>query len=163
MILLIYLVIAIISAILIYQDLKFRAISAITIPILWIVSLLYRSQILGWFYIDLIWSYCIFLVILLLLFFYVKWKKIESESGVFSGLGYGDILYFIAIIPLFYSRTFLLFLVSGLLFSLLIHSFLKRFQKNKSIPLAGYFSMYLLCLLIFLKKGFGYYNWLTEI
>jgi len=58
-------------------------------------------------------------------------------------IGIGDIVFFIAIIPLFFSTTYILFFITGMLFSIACH-FIFNKRKELHVPLAGYLSIYLL-------------------
>lgn len=60
-----------------------------------------------------------------------------------EAFGIGDVLFFISIAFAFAPFSFAILLVFSMLFSLVIHFFLKTKQKhNSSIPLAGYMSLF---------------------
>ncbi len=85
---------------------------------------------------------------------YTKIVKKKTEEGLyFGGLGLGDVLFFVAISPLFNLMNYMLFFVSGILFSMLLHLVNKLISQNKYVPLAGYLSLYLIIIL-----GYSYFN-----
>lgn len=79
-------------------------------------------------------------IIGLVLYFSFKNKKFINPIDRFIGLG--DIVFFLAITPLFNLKVFMIFFIFGLLFSLLIHMVFVFFKQKKTIPLAGYFSLF---------------------
>lgn len=70
---------------------------------------------------------------------YAKLKLRQPLSEVF---GLGDILFFVAISFSFSMVSFLILFVFALLFSLLLHLLLKHKQTEKTVPLAGYMSLF---------------------
>lgn len=56
--------------------------------------------------------------------------------------GLGDILLFVALAFTFASMSFIIFFIFGLVFSLLLHLLLKHKSKLKTVPLAGYLSLF---------------------
>ena len=67
----------------------------------------------------------------------------------------GDVLFFLAITPLFGSTNYVLFFITGMFLSALFHGLISLKKKAGTIPLAGYLAMYLVAL-----KGVGY--WMHE-
>ena len=61
--------------------------------------------------------------------------------------GIGDLVFFIAIAPLFEPQKFVLFFISGMVLSGLFHFIISRKKENSTIPLAGYLSGYLILLI----------------
>ena len=66
---------------------------------------------------------------------------IKSGTSMRRSFGLGDILMMLAMAMSFSFFQFLLFLVCTLLFSMCVHTFLKK--KKEEIPLAGYMSLFL--------------------
>ncbi len=79
---------------------------------------------------------CILLLIILL---YSKYKLKMKFSDTF---GLGDVLLFIALSFTFSSVSFLILFISALIFSLMLHFILKRNSTIKTVPLAGYMSLF---------------------
>ena len=79
-------------------------------------------------------------IILLVCYFYAKLKlKKHFTKDV---IGIGDILFFIFISFSFASISFVVLFVFSLLFSLLLHLFFKNKNIDKTVPLAGYMSLF---------------------
>lgn len=150
-----YYLLGLIFLIITYQDFKERAISAWTIP-----AIFFGSLYLSWS--DDIWQVwfllfnILFVGIQLLgvsLYFSIKhraWINVTKDY-----LGLGDVLFFLAITPLFAPLHFCCFFIGSLLLILIIigiyHLSIKRL---KTIPLAGAMSI---CLL-FYNAFLFYYN-----
>jgi len=86
-------------------------------------------------------------LVLLGLFLYASVKSKRIINPIDSSIGLGDIVFFVAIIPLFFSTTYIFFFSTGMLFSIICHLL---FTKNKEahVPLAGYLSIYLILFFI---------------
>lgn len=90
-------------------------------------------------------------------YFFLKEKKVKNLIN--NKLGIGDILFLLSITFIFSKVNFIVFYVSGLLFSMIIYLFLLGLKavKQKTIPLAGLLSAYLLIVFVcslFLKFSF---------
>ena len=129
---------------LVYQDFKTRTIHVI-LPILVFITAIIINQ----FSVDL--SYTVILqntlfilinIIALVGYFSFKNKRIVNPVDVQIGLG--DIVFFLAITPLFNLKTFILFFIASLFFSLITHTLFTLFKKVETIPLAGYMSLFLI-------------------
>ncbi|MFD0963855.1 hypothetical protein [Pseudofulvibacter geojedonensis] len=59
-----------------------------------------------------------------------------------EAIGLGDILLFIALTCTFSLVSFITLFVSSLLFSLLLHLISSKGNKEKTVPLAGYMSLF---------------------
>ncbi len=128
-----------------YQDWKFRAISWIVFPALALVTTLLFIEIdLPW---EIIRINLLFLSIVIgCLFLYVSLKRKRLTNIFKQDFGLGDVLFLIAITPLFAERNFILFFISGMLISGIIHGMVSLKNENKQIPLAGYLALYLIAL-----------------
>lgn len=88
----------------------------------------------------------------LMLYFSLKNKRLFNPIDTVIGLG--DIVFLVAITPLFQLKTYILFFIAGLLFSLVIHITTQWFKKVQTIPLAGYLSLFLVIAIV-IKNGFN--------
>jgi hypothetical protein len=79
-------------------------------------------------------------LLILVCFLYAKLKLKQPLLKEVFGLG--DILFFVAIAFSFSIVSFLILFVFALLFSLLLHLILKHKQTEKTVPLAGYMSLF---------------------
>ncbi len=129
------------------QDMKHRAIHFV-LPLLTFVVALYVYFEEGHPYQQLLTTFLFLAITMLGLFAYMSIKRRTLVNPINSDIGIGDIVFFIAVIPLFYVRAYILFFITGMLFSILCHLALKHVIKNKYIPLAGYLSLYILLLMV---------------
>ncbi|KIA94987.1 hypothetical protein B8T70_15010 [Flavobacterium sp. AJR] len=84
----------------------------------------------------------------------IKSKKILNPFHHYFGLG--DLLFYIAITPLFLVENYILFFVLSMLFAIILQLALRKYIKEETVPLAG-FSALLLCLVL-LKEYFLFFQ-----
>jgi len=127
-----------------FQDLKFRAIHIvlpILIAILGIVILFARPYP----FIVILYN-SIFLVITLgglYLYLLIKQRK---PVNPFKSIGLGDILFFFAVVPYLSNTNYILFFISGMLFSIVSFLIMKIVSKTNLVPLAGLLALYMVFL-----------------
>jgi len=93
---------------------------------------------------------------LLLLFIYTRFVK---KIAFFEGFGLGDLLFFIAILPLFDPATFIFYYITGLLFSLCTALLLLNPARNPAkIPLAGLLGIWMIPFLFFETQVTAFVN-----
>lgn len=83
-----------------------------------------------------------FILLFSLLFLYMSLKHKEFKNPFTNYFGLGDGLFYLALSPLFFTYYYLMFIVLSLLFSLILYIFLSKLQDEKTIPLAGYASIF---------------------
>ena len=128
-----------------YQDWKYRAIVWFIFPGMAIAALLIFLLPGGDWRIP--GSNLIFvLLVVALLFLWVSARERKLTNIFERHFGLGDLLFFIAIVPLFGHQNFVLFFISGMMFSGLIHLVVSYKMNRTSIPLAGYLALYVLLL-----------------
>ncbi len=136
--------------IIVYQDLKFRVLDLKYAIILLALCIGYNTihPILDYINAFQIAGFVLVNIMCLTLYFSVKNKQFINPIN--SKIGLGDIVFFLVIAPLFYIKAYILFFVTGMLFSLLLYGVFIRFREKqkKTIPLAGYLSMYLVIILL---------------
>lgn len=143
------LVLLLVLLVIVYQDFKYRAISWWTIPILLGSSLWYALSSSSFRWAMLLVNNSLLMVQLLgvMLYFSIKHRQLVNLTKQY--LGIGDILFLVAISPIFAPLHFCLFLVFGLLLTLIIWGLCSIFSSHTStIPLAGFLSVYLLLILL---------------
>jgi hypothetical protein len=136
----------------IYQDFQYRAISWWTIPLVFLSNL---SLAIGSFYFD--WKMIVINLILVAfqylgvtIYFSIKNREVINITQQYLGLG--DILFLLAITPLFAPLHFCCFLIISLFLTLIIAALLFILNRTlKTIPLAGFLSLYLLLLIPLVK------------
>lgn len=134
---------SVILVVLFIQDIKYRLVHIGILVLLFIISIVY------WYVnsleiIPLLYNFTFITINLISLKLYTLMTKKEKTEDLIYGLGLGDILFFIAITPLFSTLNYILFFITGLLLSMLIHLLVSLQNKNRLIPLAGYLSIYLI-------------------
>ena len=130
-----------------FQDLKNRSIH-IALPILiFALGLVMNYLSLDLSFKDILYNILFIAMNIVGLILYFSIKNKGYVNPIDKSLGMGDIAFFIAIVPLFNFRSFILFFIFGLVFSLMAHGIYSLFEKNVTIPLAGYLSLFLMLVL----------------
>ena len=92
---------------------------------------------------------CFNLLIVFTLFFMLSmYAKIKMKQPIFNVFGLGDLLFFIVLAVSFPTLSFLVIFVFSLIFSWSIYMLIKQHLKEKTVPLAGLQSLFLLLVLI---------------
>lgn len=152
MILLITIILSLLLLLIFIQDWKFRGVWWPVFPVVFIIQALYSIKIIG--YSELLPIFLINGLILItqlvILYLYLVIKKKKLKNPLFKEyLGWGDVLMVLVLTIAFSPLNFIVFLLSGLLLSLLV-VFLSR-GKLKTIPLAG-----------ILALAYGIFIWVTK-
>lgn len=137
-----------------YQDFKYRAIHVLLLILLLAVGIadaVLAERPLQ----DLLFSFGFVVTVLSLMMIYLRLKTGYWLNPLKEHLGLGDVLFFIAVIPLFSPHGYLWFFISGLLGSVVVYSLFRHLIGKQSVPLAGMLSAYLLGLKI-LESQWGY-------
>jgi len=141
-----------------YQDFKQRAISWYWPLVLFGVSALsgwnlYGSEMLKHLVFNLVFLLILFSIVTL--YFSVKAKKITNIFDVF--IGWGDVVFLLALVPFFHPLDFVLFYTFSTILSLIIAVTF----KGKEIPYAGILSA--LMMLAFLVGMVTDAKWLINL
>ncbi len=134
-----------------YQDIKKRSVHAFLL-ILLAAALFWRNwQLQGslWYHSQL-FNFMFLAVCGLVVMIYFR-LKFGTFKLMDRGLGYGDLIFLIIIASGFYFMQFLIWFNVSLMFSLLIHTLLKRFKwysNPELVPLAGLQAIALIPFLI---------------
>ena len=130
------------------QDLKLKAVYWFVFPVILGFSLWYSWKHLSWE--QLAWNVGILVILMGGLTLYLTFKNrrlINPFKGFFA---WGDILFLLAVTPLFNTQTFLFYFITGTVFVLLVHGVLTLLKKtDREIPFAGYMAFYLGGLILF--------------
>lgn len=130
------------------QDVKYRGIHFMLFPSILIITLFLNYR-MDWGWTDVVLSASFVSVIILVLFIYVSLKQKQLVNIFKSYLGLGDVLFFVVATPLFSFRNYMIYFISGMIFSIVFHLLFNRFQNHKTIPLAGYMSFYAIGLVAY--------------
>ncbi|MFP9119332.1 hypothetical protein ACLI08_16205 [Flavobacterium sp. RNTU_13] len=132
-----------------FQDLRYREIN-IALPIILFISgyyLLYKKIGQTAFYIGS-YNLILFLVIFLCMVIYmvIKMKSLVNPFQNYFGLG--DLLFYIAVTPLFFLSGYLMFFIASMVFTVVCYFAFKKYIAKDSIPLAGFSSALLFVLVV---------------
>ena len=126
-----------------YQDFKDRAISwylPVLILLLGLIGAFVNETILWSDYLASL-SFLILQIAGLYVYLAIKKKSIKINlTGDF--LGWGDLLFFVAMIPYFGFKEYVVLLITGMVLSLLAQKIVQIFYRSESIPLAGWLSVF---------------------
>ena len=132
------------------QDLKNRSIHIILPVLVFGIAVIINYLSADLSFIDIAYNSAFILINIIGIVIYFSIKNKALINPIDTALGMGDVVFFIAITPLFSFRTYILFFIIGLVFSLIAHSVYTLFEKSKTIPLAGYLALFLI-LNLFIK------------
>lgn len=142
-----------------YQDLRQREVLWILFPAICALATIYNWINLTWIDVLLSLSFVAFLMIFLTLYLSLKFKKlIPIWKGFFS---LGDILFIVAIIPLFSWMNYIYFFTFGTIAVLVLYLISLSFLKTKTVPYAGYLSLVTVFILLFPRPVFHFFNFLN--
>ena len=126
------------------QDLKHRTIHVVLPILIFVLSVLINNASKDLNFSDTLYNILFVIINIIGLTIYFSLKNRALVNPIDSYIGLGDILFFLALTPLFNLKSFILFFIFGLLFSLLVHVVFTRFIRMKTIPLAGYLALFLI-------------------
>ena len=143
-----------------YQDLKNRAVYWFLFPLVGGCTgfLFFFQTVPELFLVSVLFNTIYVSILIGVIFIYTKLKLKKRFSDV---IGLGDILLLTAIIFACNMVSFIIMLPCALIFSLAMHLFLSKHQNNKTVPLAGYMSLFY--GLAFLGFWFGAINSLYQL
>lgn len=125
-----------------FQDYKDRTVYWFLYPIMGILVLVLQIQTIPIDVALINSSFNLSFIIFLLGFCYLYARIKLKKSLLQSVLGLGDVLFFVGIAFSFSIVSFLVLFVFSLVFSLLLHLVLQHKQKEQTVPLAGYMSLF---------------------
>lgn len=131
-----------------WQDVKFRHIHII-LPIITFISAYFLSK---WHFkiLTITALNILFLIATLgVLVLYMSMKKKQLLNPFTHYFGLGDLLFYIAITPLFLLHQYILFFVFSMIFAIVVQKIFQKYIKHDSVPLAG---LSALLLFIFVVK-----------
>jgi hypothetical protein len=130
------------SAIILWQDIKDREVYWFLYPLLAFFSFLIQLQFSGIYLSLLNIIINIFFVSLLLIIAWGYYRFLRKALFVNNVIGSGDILMFYCLAPTLPSISFVTMFVFSLIFSLVLHKVIKSGPEYTTIPLAGYMALY---------------------
>ena len=123
-----------------YQDIKERRVYWFLFPMVGVTTgVLYFLETLPELFLSsAIVNAMVVAVLMGVLFLYSRFKL---KTAINKIIGLGDVLFLFAMIFGFASVSFMVLLPCALLFSLILHLVVSR-EKNATVPLAGYMSLF---------------------
>lgn len=138
----------ILLSIIVYQDVKDRAVSWILFPLAAVLIVAYYHYLFS--LIDLVLHFLINLlvvgILLVCLTGYVYLRFKDKGTNLWNHFGLGDVLFFLVLACSFSPFNFIFFTILSLIFAILVSLF--QSSKMKTVPLAGYQALCLMLLLI---------------
>lgn len=141
-----YIIIAVLF-ILFIQDFSGRSIHISLPPLLF--GLLYwynREEITTT---DLIFNLGFISLVIGLLFIYISLRTKKLTNPFKRHFGLGDLLFLFSISPIDKTYNFMFIFIIGTLFTVILHTLVQIFQTTSTIPYAGYFSIFIILLLLY--------------
>lgn len=131
-----------------FQDWKYRR-----IHVLWPVAIFSFSFYLinreNPFLFKIIGSNILFFAIILsVLTLYMSIKNKRFLNPFQNYFGLGDLLFYIAITPLFLLQKYILFFILSMIFAIAMQVGLKKFMKHETVPLAGFSALFLFAVIV---------------
>lgn len=140
--------------ILLWQDWNYRRIHIVLPLFVFACSYYLSATILS--YKNILFNIAFFGIVFVFLVLYMSYKAKTFLNPLQHYFGLGDVLFYLAIAPLFYLQNYAVFFILSMLFAIIAHTLTKKYSTQSTVPLAG-FSALLLCLVILLD----YLNWST--
>lgn len=146
-------------ALIVYQDIRYRGIHWLVFPLLILNSIAYQFENIDWMMI--LQNLAILAVLLggLTLYLFVREKRLVNMTRGYFSLG--DILFLLAIVPLFETNSFLLFFTAGTALALVFHIIASMITIQKNLPYAGYMAISAAAFLLFSHPIHSLLNSLT--
>jgi hypothetical protein len=143
------------------QDLKHRHIHVFLPVLLFVFSffIFQKNIFLGYEIIGFNILFVLLTLVLLVTYMSAKNKAYLNPFENYFGLG--DLLFYIAITPLFVTFNYILFFILSMLFSLVLQLVFSKLMTVKTVPLAGFCALFL--ILIVVKDVFFAFKPLTLI
>lgn len=131
-----------------FQDWKYRRIH-VGLPLLILFFSFYVIQVESEILIRIItYNIAFFIVTLSILVLYMSVKNNQFLDPFQNYFGLGDVLFYIAIAPLFILKNYILFFILSMVFAITLQVGLKKISTEKTIPLAGFSALLLFIVII---------------
>jgi hypothetical protein len=130
------------------QDWKYRKIHLVLPIVIFIVSF-FLIPIKKYNLTEIvIFNIGFFLITLGILTIYMSLKSEKFLNPFQNYFGLGDLLFYVAVTPLFLLKKYILFFILSLLFAIALQFGLKSFIKEETVPLAGFSSLFLFIIIL---------------
>lgn len=125
-----------------YQDCKDRKVYWFLYPLIGTLSLVLQIKVVPFYTVLINVGINLLFIAILLLVCYLYATFRLNKNLLKEVFGLGDVLFFLFITFSFSIVSFFVLFVFSLFFSLLMHFTLKHKQTDKTVPLAGYMSLF---------------------
>lgn len=134
------------------QDMKARQVHWFLFPAIAILGgvLFYDNTLKELFMMSVLLNVSFVLILLFIVFIYAHLK---IKTSPLKTIGLGDVLLFVGLSLSFSSVSFIIIFVSSLVFSILLHVMVIRKSQFKTVPLAGYMSLFFMLTYISFWTG----------
>jgi hypothetical protein len=131
-----------------FQDWKYRRIH-VTLPIAIFSLSFYIIQQQSNIVLKIMsYNTVFFLITLSVLTIYMSLKNKQFLNPFQNYFGLGDLLFYIAITPLFLLQKYILFFILSMIFAVVMQLGLKKIIKQESVPLAGFSALFLIMIIL---------------
>jgi hypothetical protein len=144
-----------------FQDWKYRRIHVILPLIIFVLSCFILRANQTEFINNCVLNLVFFLFTLCLLTIYMSVKNKRFLNPFQNYFGLGDLLFYLAITPLFILKNYIIYFVFSMIFSICLQIGLKKIIKEDTVPLAGFAA--LLLFIIIIKDSFLIFQKITLI
>ncbi|WP_426096021.1 prepilin peptidase [Flavobacterium sp. DSR2-3-3] len=131
-----------------FQDWKYRRIH-VGLPLAIFLFSLYviqhENKIL---FKIIVYNLVFFLLTLIILILYMSLKTKKFLNPFQNYFGLGDLLFYVAIAPLFLLQNYILFFIFSMIFAIGLQLGLKKIIRENTVPLAGFSALLLFILII---------------
>jgi hypothetical protein len=128
-------------SVILYQDVKHRAIHWLLLPLLFVCGLYLKFNELS--FLSLVYNALFIILLMGTLLIYLRLRFGQFVNPLKNHFGIGDVLFLFAIIPFFAFPLFMPLFSVGTIFTLIIYLPGYLLKKQKTIPYAGYFALFL--------------------
>ena len=125
-----------------FQDSKDRLVYWFLYPLAGVLSYTIQAITIGWYIAILNSLINLGFIAIILSVGFLYSKLIMKKKFVDESIGLGDILLFLFLCFTFSTIPYIILFVFSLLFSLLLHNFLKKTSHPDTVPLAGYITLF---------------------
>ena len=143
-----------------FQDWKYRRIHVMLPVIIFILSL-YITHLQTFLLKNIFLNGAFFLITLVILVLYMSIKNKQFLNPFEHYFGLGDLLFYLAVTPLFLLPNFILFFILSMIFALALQVIFKKIIQENTVPLAGFSALFLFIILV--KDYLSFYQKFTLI
>ncbi|WP_161568438.1 prepilin peptidase [Flavobacterium cupreum] len=143
-----------------FQDWKYRRIHVV-LPLAIFLLSLYLIYLKSLSFQNMLLNTAFFLVTLGILVLYMSLKNKQFLNPFKHYFGLGDLLFYVAVTPLFILPNFIVFFILSMVFALVLQFAFKKVLTEQTVPLAG-FSALFLCI-VMIRDYCSFYPKLTLI